>query len=173
MMVSFLPALPLGMAAERDCMELKASRLLEPQETVRALNAAAPEGLGFLDIEAVVDGAPSLSRAVDALVYALALQGPGMEEAVASACSRQGIEDGPAAARLDALVRIFFRARGAGFPIRIDVRPSPLTLVLTIPQLPEKTPRPQDVVRELLGLENPVYDMSRLEVVFKSPGRPA
>jgi radical SAM family uncharacterized protein/radical SAM-linked protein len=167
MQVSFLPALPLGMAAERDVMEIRSRSRLEPEEAISALNAVTPEGLAFLEVRAVEDGTPSLSRSVAALVYALDMNVPEVEAALDRACAAAGIGEGPAAGRLRTLVGRRLEDGRPGAAVALEVREDPLKLVLTIPQGAEKTPRPQDVIRELLPLENPVYDMGRLEAVFK------
>ena len=167
MTVSFLPALPLGMRAERDCLDFKTRSLLAAQDALAALNAAAPAGIDFSALEPVEDGAPSLSRSVAALVYALDLSSPELEAALATACAAQGIPEGPSAVRAEALVRRHIDSKGNDFRVGIEVRPSPLEIILTIPQEAERPPRPQDVIREILPVESPVYDMTRRAPVFK------
>lgn len=169
MIVSFLPALPLGMEAKRDCLEFKSRTVLSAEETVGALNASAPDGLRFLGLQAVEDSAPSLSRAVRALVYTLDLDRPEMETAVRAACAIQGIGNNLWVEQMKSLIRRFLQNKGDGYPVGIALSDPPLTLILTILQGPGKNPRPQDVVQELLSVKNPVYDMTRREAVFWPP----
>ena len=166
MIVSFLPALPLGMEAKKDCLELKSRTALSAQETIVCLNASAPEGVRFLELKLLADSEPPLSRAVHSMVYSLNLDRPEAEEAVRTACARKEIPDGSFADRLFALIRRFLEDKGGESGLQIRMSGPPRTLVLIIPQGPGKAPRPQDVVFELLNLEDQVYDMAREEVRF-------
>jgi radical SAM family uncharacterized protein len=172
MIVSFLPALPLGMEAKRDCMDFKSRAVLSAEDALRHLNASVPDGIRFLELQTLAEGEPPLSRAVHSLVYSLDLDRAEAEEAVRTACAGKGIPDGPLSRRLSALIPRYLDDKGEDYGVQIRLSGPPERLILIIRQGPGKPPRPQDIVLELLNLEDQVYDMAREEIQFRPSSPP-
>jgi radical SAM family uncharacterized protein len=168
MVVSFCPALPLGMEARRECLEFKSRTILSSEEALNRLNASVPDGVRFLELRPLAADEPPLSRAIRSLVYSLDLGQPETDKTVRAACAGRGISTGSPSERLAALVGRYLEDQGGSPGVQIQVSGPSLRLVLTIPQGPGKPPRPQDIIRDLLGLEDAVYDLVREEVKLEA-----
>jgi radical SAM family uncharacterized protein/radical SAM-linked protein len=67
--MEFSPPLPLGMAGFDEVVEIALTEEIDTRDLVLRLNAAAPEGLHFLDAERRGSGAPRLSKELAAAEY--------------------------------------------------------------------------------------------------------
>jgi radical SAM family uncharacterized protein len=150
---SYGPALPLGMEARREVLEFRTGRQLEAAEFLRRINRSLPPGVRFSSLEGLAPGAPSLANAIEKLVYSVdrAHGGPG----------------GPrSAAELRAALERFRReAPGAGslgFALRGR------RLVLTLPPLPTRGARVQDVVQAVFGVDEAAFLVRRDDVALKN-----
>ncbi len=158
-LMTFAPALPLGMTASREPLEFRSSYDLPEAEVLAALNSKSPDGLAFLDLRALPPEAPAFSASIRAMTYALDLSAGRVREALAAARSARGWDFDEAGTA----VRLIEDAR-PGFPAlvgeaRVDADAG--RLILVIDWDPQKPVRPQDVVRDALGVEGSVYAMSR------------
>lgn len=71
MKLTFLPALPLGMASREEIFELRVKGNLEEKKAVDQLNKVSPEGIVFKDVKKVDPHRSSLNREVKAVLYSL------------------------------------------------------------------------------------------------------
>ncbi len=165
---SYGPALPLGMVGLREVLEFRSPRLLEGRRLVSRLNRSFPAGVRAIRLEPVGDGAPSLANAIERLVYSVGWKEEEFIELWRA--SRPDGEPGPAAP--DAA---WLRERLAGFRARhpeatevaFSVRGGRVRL--TLPPLPRKGLRAQDVVAEVFGLAEPAFLIRREAVVLRPP----
>jgi len=74
--VTFSPALSLGSRSAGELMDVDLLRWLTPAQLLERLDAAAPEGLRFVEARLLPHGAAPLGRAIEAAHYAIALR-PG------------------------------------------------------------------------------------------------
>ena len=163
---SYGPALPLGMVGLREVLEFKSPRLLEGRRLISRLNRSFPAGVRAIRLEPVGDGEPSLANAIERLVYSVGWKEDEFIEAWRA--SRPEGEPGPAAP--DAA---WLRERLAGFRARhpeaaevaFSVRGGKVRL--TLPPLPRKGLRAQDVVAEVFGLAAPAFLIRREAVVLQ------
>jgi len=161
-LMTFAPALPLGMTAFREPFEFRSSSDIGAEEFVAALNGKAPEGLAFLDLVRLDPAAPSFAASIRSMTYALDLSAERVRTALQNARAAQGWAGGDAETA-DRLIEI---AR-PGFPPLVEdirVERAPGQVILTIRWDPQKPVRPQDIVRSALGIEGAVYAMSRQAV---------
>ncbi len=145
--MSFGPALPLGMAAAGELMEFKSAFDLDSVEFLAAVNAVSPEGLRFLSLSRRGPDEPAVASRIRGAVYALDLSDPAWEASLSPA---------------DAAARIRARA-GAdpAFDWLESVEEGERSLRLTAAFKGAKIPRPQDLVRLALGWERPTFAMTR------------
>jgi hypothetical protein len=148
---SYGPALPLGMEAFREVLEFRSSRRLEARDFLARVNRSVPPGLRFLALEEVAAGSPSLHKLTEKLVYSL----DRTDEALATRRSAKELR-----AAFDR-----FRETHGGVPAVLRLAGRRLTLEL--PPDPAKGARAQDIVRELLGIEDPVSLLRRDAVALK------
>jgi radical SAM family uncharacterized protein/radical SAM-linked protein len=69
--VALGPALSVGIASEGEYLDLETSRRLDPEIEIARINAALPQGLGFIALREIGHGEPALSEAVSAARYRL------------------------------------------------------------------------------------------------------
>ncbi len=167
MLVSYLPALPLGMEGREECLDLKSDREFGPEEFLGRLNATLPRGIVFGRLERLGAGAPSLADSIERFIYALDLE----KEDVRAALEASGKDRDPGSptggALLERVLRDSYPEPGEE-KVRWTIERDPGRLILDIAYSPSGTVRPQDIVRAILpGLEFPVFFMAREKVVFK------
>jgi radical SAM family uncharacterized protein len=148
---SYGPALPLGMEAFREVLEFRSGRRLGAREFLARINRSVPPGLRFSALAEVPAGSPSLHKLTDKLVYSL-------DRADEALGPRRGLRE---------LRRAFDRFRDARGGATAALRPAGRRLVFELPPDPAKGARIQDIVREMFGVEDPVYLIRRDAVVLK------
>jgi radical SAM family uncharacterized protein/radical SAM-linked protein len=160
MLISYGPALALGMTGLSEPLEFRAAFKLDPETFVKGMNKSLPKGIRILSLSAPGPGDPSLSKSFTAVEYVLDLDDPAIREAPALAAASAGT--GPRA-RTDALkriVRAYEPGKPEGVVLSADFRKKQIRI--TVPILPSKSPRPQDIVRDLFGIENSVFALTRV-----------
>jgi radical SAM family uncharacterized protein/radical SAM-linked protein len=144
--LSYGPALPLGMEGLREVLEFRSPRIMEEADFLARINKALPEGIRFRSLTRLDRSAPSLHDAIVKLVYSFE---PGDRK--------------PAD-----LIRLLESAKGAApeaTSLEFEVRRRRAYLRL---DPPGRGLRPQDVVREVLGIDDPVFLLRRDEVVLRA-----
>jgi radical SAM family uncharacterized protein len=147
------PALPLGMEARREVLEFRSGRRLEAPDFLRRVNRNLPAGIRFAALERLPAGSPSLSAAIDGLVYSFDWTSAAVGRAWTAAELR---------AVLGRLGEGGTGGAGPEFALRGR------RLVLTLPPVPARGSRAQDIVQSLFGVENAVYLVRRDEVLLRN-----
>jgi radical SAM family uncharacterized protein/radical SAM-linked protein len=166
--LSYGPALPLGIEGLREVLEFKSSYRLDGRRLVARLNRSFPAGVRAVRLDHVGTGEPSLSKAIDGLVYSFDWTSEDCVEAWRTAHpageDRPPVPD-PAALRKRLADYRSRRPDAAG--IRATVRGKKVRLVL--PAFPQKGLRPQDIAAEAFGITEPAF-LLRREAVILRPG---
>ena len=153
MLMTYAPALALGMEGLAEPMEFRAPFLYEEEGFMKRLNRVLPPGLRITGIERLVPGAPSLSRVLKGAVYALDLRDHGIEETL----SKDGKH--PTIRALKALVEGYESRKPASVGLALDG--TKRKLFMTIPLVEGKNPRPQDIAGDIFGVTGAVYALTR------------
>ena len=153
MLMTYGPALALGMEGLAEPMEFRAPFLYEEEGFMKRLNRVLPPGLRITGIERLVPGAPSLSRVLKGAVYALDLRDHGIEETL----SKDGKH--PTIRALKALIAGYESRKPAGVGLALDG--TKRKLFMTIPLVEGKNPRPQDIAGDIFGVTGAVYALTR------------
>jgi len=153
MLMTYAPALALGMEGLAEPMEFRAPFLYEEEGFMKCLNRVLPPGLRITGIERLVPGAPSLSRVLKGAVYALDLRDHGIEETL----SKDGKH--PTIRALKALIAGYESRKPAGVGLALDG--TKRKLFMTIPLVEGKNPRPQDIAGDIFGVTGAVYALTR------------
>ena len=162
MSISYGPALPLGMEGLAEVLEFKSFERLEEREFLEAVNRVLPAGLSFSALRRLEPGAPSLTASIAGFICELDLADRDVVDAVGR---RRDPVAGPGQSDLDiigAALAAYESRRPPGLSLTLDGRKK--TLRLEIAAAPGGAPRPQDIVREILGLENAVWALRRNEI---------
>lgn len=161
------PALPLGAEALKEVLEFRAARRLDEREFLARVNKSLPGGIRFSSLEAVGPSAPSLFNAMERLAYSVDWRAG---ELAAAWQAKSGPDGGPppplTAAALKAAIVRFKGSRPEAAALGFGVRGRRLRLEM--PPTPAKGLRVQDVVREVFGVEDPVFLIRRDAVAMKN-----
>jgi hypothetical protein len=92
-LMSFGPALPLGMEGKAEFFEFKSKASLDSGTILERTNAAAPEGLGFHSVVPIPAGAPSWMERLRGATYIFDLKGAGiaMRETLLNSFDEPGV----------------------------------------------------------------------------------
>jgi len=168
MLITYLPALPLGMGGNSEVLEFKTHFIFPEREFIDRLNAVSPSGLEFCRLLKIEPEEPVLAEALDSMVYSLDLKSLVVKQALRAfraAEGRPGLSD-LQSMRLMIAARIPSVLDGETMDLEIDENQE--KLFVSIKYSPHKTNRPQDVIKDITGMRHPSFDMVREEVVFKS-----
>ncbi len=153
MLMTYGPALALGMEGLAEPLEFRAPFLYEPAALAKRMNRALPPGLRVTAAEKLGPEAPALSRILKGAVYALDLRDPEIGEALAKDGKR------PTLPALRAIVAAAGTRTPAGVGISADWKKK--RLYITIPFVEGKNSRPQDVAGDMFGVKGAVYALTR------------
>jgi radical SAM-linked protein len=152
MLVSYAPALALGMEGREEPLEFRSAYMFEEKEFVGRMNRSLPEGIRILNLLRLDAAAPSLNRNLTGIVYSLDLKDPGIEPADAKTTK--------------ALIAAYEPKKPEGVALALEWKRR--RLFITVPILPGKSPRPQDIAQEMFGIKNAVYALTRERFIFLS-----
>jgi radical SAM family uncharacterized protein len=153
MLMSYGPALALGMEGLAEPLEFRAPFCFEEAAFAKRMNRCLPGGIRITRVEKLGREAPPLSRVLKGAVYALDLRDPEIRETLAKDGKR------PTARTLGALVA-GYGARGQG-DVEVAADWKKKRLLITIPLIEGKNPRPQDIAGEMFGVKSAVYALTR------------
>ncbi|MCR4395988.1 MAG: TIGR03936 family radical SAM-associated protein, partial [Candidatus Saccharicenans sp.] len=154
MLLTFGPALPLGMAARAEVMEFKARQNIAEDEFLETINPLLPEGLQFRSLRQCGRDCPPLFQDIKQLVYTLDLSDPDVAR-------MEGLSEKLAG---DSLNQLSEQYQGK---VKLRLAPSENKLWFFLDFEPQKPIRVQEVVERLLGLQNSVYALTREFLVFQ------
>lgn len=168
MIVSYPPALPLGMTGKTEVIEFRSDHRLPLDEFVPHVNAFFPPGVRFLRLGRLEWTDPPLNDRIRRMIYSVDLSASQMLEKFRESWVSRN--DG----RFDIMAYIEDRAnryredKGLAPMINFSVDRDEKKLYLDVMFDPKKLIRPQDIVSEVIDIANPVYDMARERIVFKA-----
>jgi radical SAM family uncharacterized protein/radical SAM-linked protein len=153
-LMSFGPALPLGMEGKAEFFEFKSKAPLDTGVLLDRANAAAPPGLRFHTAVEIPAGAPSWMERLRGAVYTVDLKAAGIEGA--KMLLKSFDEPGVRAEAGDWLREVAIEGGGERLRLRVALSA-------------RKIPRPQDLIRRILGFDKAVYHMVRESFEFDGP----
>jgi radical SAM family uncharacterized protein/radical SAM-linked protein len=166
MLVSYAPALPLGMEAREDCFEFRSFYRFEEKALLRRLNRSVRSGIRFLRVRRVGDSEASLNERIKSMVYSLDLKDESVCAALAARKTAIGEgEVGDLDFIQNELARLIEAHPGSLDGFWVDG--AEMKLYLELPALSRRGLRPQDVVNSVFGLENASARLTRERLVFR------
>ncbi len=166
MLISYLPALPLGLEAREEVLEFKAPFLLKEDSFVSHLNRHLPFGIEFTHLRMMNQNDPPLTRDVRGFVYSLDLGKPAVEEAVLSRARARNLSCPDRDSALRTLLEEYLGQDPDPAVDRLSLEPQTNRLVIQIRSSDSRTIRPQDLVEKIIGLPDSVYFLTREKIVF-------
>lgn len=168
MLLSFSPALALGMEGWQEIMEFKSRFDYSPEEFLAAVNEKLPRGLEAIKLEKVAGDSSRLNKDIISLVYSLSFSDAAFQKALAER-ARNDRGSGSAAAQfaLDCVGRAGRQDENED-AYRLEVDADQGKIYFTIMWGPGKRPRVQDLVQSLFGIEHPAFHLIREKIVLRS-----
>ncbi len=162
---SYGPALPLGMEGLKEVLEFRSPRHFGEKEFLARINRALPSGYRFRSLARLGQSDRPLSSTMTAFVYSM-----GLKEAAtggrgpSSPADKAGTRKGGISVEVRRILDEYRKKHGdAPFDYTIKGR----RLLLSFPLSQGRPPRrPQDIVSEVFGLDNPSFFLRREEIVF-------
>jgi radical SAM-linked protein len=165
MLMSLVPALPLGMEGNEESFEFKSFYDLDEKEFVSRMNENVPPGIRFLGLAKLEHSAPSITERIESMVYSLNLNSARTRKALETARQEKNIpgDDGEAAGRL---IQDYLRSPSE-FIKEMSIDKKAGKVILHNRFTFQKSVRAQDIVEQIFNIEDAVYDMSREKIIFK------
>jgi len=166
MIMSFLPALPLGMEGKEEVLEFKSPYKFSEKDFLSHVNTVLPQGIRFLGLERVDTDRPSMTDEIHGMVYSFIFNRIQIDRLVENWIDKNGVlkngwsdtllnklEEGAEAFEPGAVEKIEFFEKQNKF--RLSVRFDKSHSV-----------RVQDIVKKIFLIDNPVFLISRERVIF-------
>lgn len=164
MMISYLPALPLGMEGKSEAIEFKSEYLFSEKDFIDRINNFLPKGIRFRALSRSESSALSLNEEIKTLVYSVNLEHPRMKRALEEMSLDKKISPLNASKMVEDLVRDFLARNPNEFVERVFVNEKKIFLYLK--HFPHKGASPLKIVKDIFRVENPAYFMAREEILF-------
>ena len=168
MLISYPPALPLGMAGQAEWIEFKSQYVITKDEFVARINPNMLEGIEFFDFHPLDETEPSMNKKIRAFIYSLDLQNKKVKEAVKNLSLSESAND-IYFDQVKKLVDDHVKKIGENLLEKISVDKKEEKLLLTIKNPPQKGGKSQEIVASIFGLENPVFLMTREQIILDKP----
>jgi radical SAM family uncharacterized protein/radical SAM-linked protein len=166
MIVSYLPALPLGMGGRREIMEFRSEYHYSPGKFVRQVNDFLPSGLKFFDLKKLEKPEPSLNESIEKMVYSFDLKNKEVREAIEKHKREKRMSALSNYEMVQELIELFLKKNSeARESYSLDEKQGKLYISSNYSQ--EKGVRPQKIIEDIFGIDNPVFFLTREEVLFK------
>jgi hypothetical protein len=168
MLISHPPALPLGMEGQAEWIEFKSQYIIAKDEFLVRINSCLPEGIEFFDLRLLDETEPSMNKKIIAFLYSFDLKSKRVMEAVgngrlnAHADNRyfdrinKLVDDHAGKFEEDAYESIF-----------VDEKKGKLWVTTKYP--PKKGGKSQEIVSNIFNMENPVFFMTREQIIIDNP----
>ncbi len=165
MLISYPPALPLGMAGLAEWIEFKSRYLMTKDEFVARINPAMLEGIEFFNFHLEDESEPSMNKKIRAFVYSLDLLNKRVKEAVKSLTGRVRKGD-RYFDQVKKMTEDYVKKIDEYMLDSISVDEKEGKLLMMIKNPPQKGGKPQEIVASIFGLENPVFLMAREQIII-------
>jgi radical SAM family uncharacterized protein/radical SAM-linked protein len=160
MMISYLPALPLGMEGKNECLEFKSSHIIQEEDFLSRINDHLPDGIEFNNLKILQDSEPSVNKRIRAFIYSLDLTDKKIKSSVENLCPEK--ESGEKYfSCLERLIGVYLKSGPHGTLEEISLDREGQKLYLQIRHGAGKSLRAQDIIAEIFGLQNPAFRMAR------------
>ena len=171
MVISYLPALPLGMEAKAEIVEFRSQYLFSEKEFISHINKYLPSGVKFSSLRRIENFIPSLTKEIKTLVYSVDLRSRAIREAVESIYEDENISRVDYYKKVEKLVDDFLAKTQDEFIEGIFLDRKRKKVFLYLMHSPQRNIRSQEIVENIFKIKNPVFVMAREKALFKSDGK--
>jgi radical SAM-linked protein len=167
MLLSFPPALSLGMQGLLEVLEFKSRHDFSEAGFISRMNDFLPAGVKFKSLKKLDSFSSSLNEDLTGLVYSVDLENAEVRAALDSyrlKSNVSGMDDCEAAEKMAHEYLLNYPNKSI---IKIKGEPNSKKLYITFKFSPQQAVRPKAVVENILGIKNPVFYMTREKLLFK------
>lgn len=172
MVLVFAPALPLGMAGKNEILEFRSAYEFSEDEFVLHVNAFFPSGFKVIDLEKIELNRPSLNDEIEYLEYSLEIS-----QDIIKTIMQINIQKKENYDRTDYFEIMERQIKNYNAihrnelikEIKVDKAENKVIFILKFTY--NKSIKPQDMAKEIFGIENPVYYMARERIILKPGNR--
>lgn len=168
MIVSFPPALPLGMEGRAEVIEFRSDYYIPQDEFASHINAYLPPGIRFSRLEKLDWTDPTLIDRIECIVYSLDLSADTILNTLKDSQDNRKDTPDDIAENVENLMDRYIKDNGYESMVHLAVDRNEQKLLLEVKFDPKKLIRPQDIISKIFGIANPVYDMARERIIFKT-----
>jgi radical SAM-linked protein len=168
MIVSHPPALPLGMEGRAEVIEFKSEHLLPQDEFATHLNVFLPPGIRFSRLERLEETDLSLIDGIQILEYSVDLNADAVINKLKESQNIKNDSQFDVTENAKNLVDRYMKENGHEPLVHLVIDRNQKKLLLNVKFDPNQVIRPQDIVKNIFDITNPVYDMARERIVFKT-----
>jgi radical SAM-linked protein len=160
MLISYPPALPLGMEGKSEWVEFKSLDTFSEEEFLSRINSYLIKGIEFIGLSRLDETEIPMNRNIKAFVYSVDLG----DEKIVETADKLSSHDKTGESYLDQVKKCVdeYLERNRGDVLeKIFVNEIEKKLYLILNNVPRKAEKPQEIVFSVLGLKNPVFFMAR------------
>lgn len=168
MIVSYPPALPLGMEGRAEVIEFRSNSHLPQDEFASHLNTYLPPGIRFSRLERLEWTDLSLIEKIQSIVYSLDLSADQIIDTLKDSRTDKKERHLDIVDDIEERVDKYIKDSSSVSMVHFEVDRNEQKLLLDVKFDPKKLIRPQDIISEIFSITNPVYDMARERIVFKA-----
>jgi len=166
MIMSFLPALPLGMGGKEEVLEFKSSFEFSEKDFLSHVNTVLPIDIRFLRLEEVDTNRSSMTDEIKSMVYSLSLDGTQIERLVENWIGKKGSSKNEGSEVLLKKMQEGIEARDPGVVEKIEFFEKQNKFQLSVRFDKGHSVRIQDIVKNIFAIEDSVYYLIREKVIF-------
>jgi radical SAM-linked protein len=166
MIMSFLPALPLGMGGKKEIVEFRSHYDISGKDFLLNMNIVLPMDIQFLDLTAVDTNRISLSDEIKSMVYSLTLDSPQIDRILKYWVGKNELSKTGWRQNLIKKMMECAEAFKPGVVEKIEFLENQKKFQLFIKFDKGHSARIQDIVKEIFHIENPVFNLTREKVIF-------
>lgn len=169
MVITFLPALPLGMEGKEELFEFKSHYFFSEEEFVSHINKFLPSGVSMSGLKELRSTKSTLNSEIDMLIYSMKLRDKEVHKGLESIRKERNIYSVNDSKMMEELVCDYLKKSKNEFVEKIEIDKKQEKLFLFLKYDAQKVVRSQEIVKEIFGIKNPVFLMVREKTVFKTP----
>ncbi len=168
MLISYPPALPLGMEGKAECLDFRSQYHFEEKKFVSRMNKYLPSGIKFLSLRSLENFESSLSKGIKTLAYSIDLKNREVSEALESIRKENCASSSDHFEIIERLINDFLANNKNEYIEDIFLDRKSDKLFISLKYSPQKSIRTQKIVEDLFQMKNPVFAMAREKILFEN-----
>jgi len=166
MIMSFLPALPLGMGGQKEIVEFRSNHKFSEKDFLIYMNSVLPMDIQFLSMKEVNTNSSSMTDEIKSMVYSVTLEKTEVDRIVKYWTGKGGLLKIEEKAILKQKMIQCAEALNPGVVEKIEFLENQNKFQLFIKFDKGHSVRIQDIVEEIFQIENSTFCIKREKVIF-------